>query len=266
LSNSIVEHEAQIRLAVFSGIFILLAFLEILAPRRTLTFAKSWRWFSNLGISVLNSVVLRLLLPAAGVGAAALADQQGLGVFNLVVWPLWISVPVFLLVFDVTIYWQHRIFHRIPWLWRLHRMHHTDPDYDLTTGNRFHPLEILLSGMIKVVLIVLMGPPVLAVILAEIILNASAMFNHSNLRLPLAMDRVLRQIIVTPDMHRVHHSIYPEEFNRNFGFNLSLWDRLFRSYCDQPRDGHEEMSIGIRGFQNDDATKMARMLAQPLKP
>lgn len=265
MNSAIVEHEAQIRLGVFLGVFFLLATMEILAPRRVLHYSRVQRWFSNLGISVLNSIVLRLLLPAASVGVAVVAVERDWGLFNQLSLPLWASVPVFLVIFDVTIYWQHRVFHKLPWLWRLHRMHHTDPDFDLTTGNRFHPLEIVISGLIKFVLVVLTGPPVLAVILAEIILNASAMFNHSNLRLPIALDRALRFIIVTPDMHRVHHSVEPEEFNRNFGFNLSVWDRVFKSYQDQPAAGHDNMEIGIRGFPGKDAISLPGMLLQPAR-
>lgn len=261
----ILDHEAQIRLAVFAGFFLVIAFLEILAPRRRLNYSKPRRWFSNLGISVFNGICLRLVFPAAGVGAAVLAAGQGWGLFNIWQVSAWVSVPAFLVLFDVTIYWQHRVFHRVPVLWRLHRMHHTDPDYDLTTGNRFHPLEILLSGLVKFVLIVVLGPPAVAVILAEIILNASSMFNHGNLKLPAGLDGVLRKIIVTPDMHRVHHSVDPREFNRNFSFNLSLWDRLFRSYQAQPAAGHETMEIGIRGFQDEQAIHLLPMLVQPVK-
>ena len=172
---------------------------------------------------------------------------------------------MFLLLFDVTIYWQHRIFHRVPLLWRVHRMHHTDPDYDVTTGNRFHPVEILLSGLVKFVLIVALGPPVAAVILAESLLSAMALFNHANLKLALPLDRVLRLLVVTPDMHRVHHSVLPGEYNRNFGFNLSIWDRLFRSYRDQPEAGHEKMEIGIRGYQDQESINLLPMLLQPLR-
>ncbi|HSP00684.1 MAG TPA: sterol desaturase family protein, partial [Thioalkalivibrio sp.] len=208
------------------------------------------RWTSNLSIVVINTVVLRLLFPAAAVGMAVFAQSAGWGVFNTFQIPFWVAVIVSVLILDFMIWLQHVMVHAVPALWRLHRVHHADLDFDVTTGLRFHPLEIILSMVIKFGVIALLGAPVLAVILFEILLNATSMFNHSNLRLPLGLDRVLRWFVVTPDMHRVHHSVEDDETNSNFGFNLPWWDRLFGTYKAQPRDGHEAMTIGISTFRD----------------
>jgi sterol desaturase/sphingolipid hydroxylase (fatty acid hydroxylase superfamily) len=204
---------------------------------------------NNIGLVVFNTVLLRLLFPAAAVGMALLATDQGWGLFNYFQIPAWLAIPVAVIAMDLVIWLQHVMVHAVPALWRLHRVHHADLDYDLTTGARFHPIEIILSMLIKFAIIMVLGPPVVAVILFEIILNGMAMFNHANVRLPLPLDRVLRWLIVTPDMHRVHHSVEDDETNSNFGFNLSWWDRLFGTYRDQPRGGHDGMTIGIRGFR-----------------
>lgn len=265
MSSYVLDTEAPLRFAVFICIFVLLAGLERLYPRRSLRFTRGRRWTANLGLSVLNTLLVRFLVPLAGVGAALLAQERGWGLFNWLELPGWITVGVFLLVFDLTIYLQHRLFHWQPVLWRMHRMHHTDPDYDLTTGNRFHPGSILISAAIKLGLVFVLGPLPIAIVLAEILLNATSMFNHSNIHLPQPLDKLLRRIVVTPDMHRVHHSMDPIEHNRNFGFNFSWWDRIFGTYQDQPRSSHADLVIGIKGFQDGEPANILKLLVQPLK-
>lgn len=257
--------EASLRFGVFLVVLLVLMVLEALLPRRRLRHSKLQRWTSNIALVVLNTMTVRLLVPIAGVAAAALAQQQQWGLLNLVPLPSWMEMLLFLLAFDLAIYFQHRVFHAVPLLWRLHRMHHTDRDYDVTTGNRFHPLSIVVSSLIKIVLILLAGPSVVAVVVAEVLLNACAMFNHSNLRIPVSLDRFLRLLVVTPDMHRVHHSIDQDEHNRNFGFNFPWWDRLFGTYLAQPALGHEEMEIGIEGFRDQHSEKLLPLLRQPLE-
>jgi sterol desaturase/sphingolipid hydroxylase (fatty acid hydroxylase superfamily) len=222
-----------------------MALWELAAPRRALLVSKSVRWLNNLALAGLNTVLLRLLFPAAAVNMAAFAAQQGWGLLNHFPVPYWLAVAVAVIVMDFVIWLQHVMVHAVPALWRLHRVHHADLDYDLTTGARFHPIEMILSMLIKLAAISVLGPPVVAVILFEVVLNAMAMFNHANVRLPARLDWALRWLVVTPDMHRVHHSVQDDEANSNFGFNLSWWDRLFGTYRDQPRAGHEGMTIGI---------------------
>lgn len=222
-----------------------MALWETLRPCRPLSRSRALRWGNNLGLLLLNTLLLRLLFPAATVGLAVLAQGNGWGLFNYYDLPLWLALPLAVVLLDLGIYLQHALFHAVPLLWRLHRVHHADLDYDITTGTRFHPFEILLSMLIKFVIVMTLGPPVLAVLIFEVILNAMAMFNHGNVQLPLTLDRVLRCVVVTPDMHRVHHSILAQEANSNFGFNLSLWDRLFGTYRAQPAAGHQGMVIGL---------------------
>jgi sterol desaturase/sphingolipid hydroxylase (fatty acid hydroxylase superfamily) len=222
---------------------------EALAPRRARRLARRQRWPHNLGIVVVNTLLVRALFPAAAVGMAAYAEARGWGLLAGLDISHWIAVPLCVLILDLAIYLQHVMFHAVPLFWRFHRMHHADLDFDVTTGARFHPLEIILSMLIKFAVIIALGPPALAVFVFEVLLNATSMFNHSNVRLPLFMDRVLRCLVVTPDMHRVHHSIEDDETNSNFGFNLPWWDCIFGTYRDQPRAGHQGMTIGIRGFE-----------------
>jgi sterol desaturase/sphingolipid hydroxylase (fatty acid hydroxylase superfamily) len=264
MNSLTVDSEAAIRLLVFISALILLAALEHFFPRRPLKYSKVKRWLSNFGISVFNTLLTRLLIPIAGVAAAIFAAEQNLGLLNLINLPVWLSIIGYLLVFDLAIYFQHRLFHAIPVLWRLHRMHHTDMDYDVSTGNRFHPLSIVISSVIKLALIFIIGPLPVAVIAAEVLLNATSMFNHSNLKINLALDRALRYFLVTPDMHRVHHSSNPQEHSKNFGFNFPWWDKLFGSYKDQPELGHDKMEIGIRGFTSADSIGLGNLLVQPL--
>ncbi len=247
----VMSNEVPIRLGFFFGIFGIMALWELLSPRRRLHTSKAIRWANNLGLVFFNSFVLRLVFPAAAVGMALFTHEQGWGLFNYIEVPFWLTVVASVVIMDFFIWLQHVMVHAVPVLWRLHRVHHADLDFDVTTGARFHTLEILLSMLIKFAVIMLLGPPVLAVVIFEVVLNATAMFNHANVRLPLSIDRFLRLFVVTPDMHRVHHSIEDDETNSNFGFNLPWWDRLFGTYRDQPRAGHEGMTIGIRTFKED---------------
>ena len=266
LQDLILDSEPMIRLGFFVGVFATVALWEVLAPRRALTLGRAVRWASNLGIVALNTLVVRLLFPAAAVGVAAFCAAQGWGVLNLVDLPLWLAIVLAVVAMDLVIWLQHVMVHAIPLLWRLHRVHHADLDYDVTTGARFHPFEIVLSMMIKFATIVVLGPPVVAVVIFEVLLNASSMFNHGNVRLPAAADRVLRLFVVTPDMHRVHHSVFENETNSNFGFCLPWWDRLFGTYVAQPRDGHVGMVIGLSEFRDPrEADRLAGMLAMPFR-
>lgn len=250
LNEFIMENEPAIRLAFFFGIFAIMAIWELIAPRRALTVSKVVRWTNNLGLVFLNSFILRLLFPAAAVGVAAFATEHGWGLFNYYTLPFFLSVILSVIAMDFFIYLQHIMVHAVPALWRFHRVHHADLDYDLTTGARFHTIEIILSMLIKFATIIVLGPPVVAVVVFEVILNGMAMFNHANVKLAAGLDRILRLFIVTPDMHRVHHSTEDNEANSNYGFNLSIWDRLFGTYIDQPREGHENMTIGIHFYRN----------------
>jgi len=249
-SDFVMQHEVAIRLGFFFGILVAMALWEIIAPRRSLTISKSVRWTNNLGLVFLNSILLRLIFPAAAVGVAAFAVKNDWGLLNYFELPFVLAVVLSVVVMDFIIYLQHVLMHAVPTLWRIHRVHHADLDYDVTTGARFHPIEIILSMLIKFATIVVLGPPVVAVVIFEVILNAMSMFNHGNVRLPLGLDKVLRLFVVTPDMHRVHHSVEDNETNSNFGFNLSIWDRLFGTYIAQPREGHEGMTIGIHGYRD----------------
>ncbi len=266
LEAFVLANEPLIRVAIFFGLFAVVALWELWAPRRALTVSKPLRWGSNLALVVLNTVLVRLLFPMTAVGVAALCAAKGWGLLNYFALPLVWAVPLAVVALDLAIWAQHVATHHVPWLWRLHRVHHADLDYDLTTGSRFHPLEIVLSMLLKFAAIAALGAPVLAVVLFEVLLSSAAMFNHGNIRLPLALDRVLRWVIVTPDMHRVHHSVHMDEANRNFGFNLPWWDRLFGTYRSQPRAGHEGMVIGLHGHSAlREVARLDGMLALPFK-
>ncbi|WP_223250760.1 sterol desaturase family protein [Rhodanobacter denitrificans] len=242
-----------------------MALWETLAPRRRQAIGRWRRWPGNLGIVVLNSVLVRLLFPTAAVGVALFAETHGWGLLHVLKAPNWLAFGASVLLLDLAIYLQHVLFHAVPGLWRLHRMHHTDLEFDLTTGARFHPLEILLSLGIKLGVIVALGAPATAVLVFEVLLNATSMFNHGNVRLPVPLDRLLRRFLVTPDMHRVHHSWHPDETNSNFGFNLPWWDRLFGTYRAQPRDGHLDMTLGINQFRDPRELRLDLMLWQPFR-
>jgi len=260
----ITENEKTIRLSFFIGTLAIMALWEIIAPKRALTVSKALRWTNNLGLVFFNSFIVRLLFPAAAVGIAAFASEHGWGLLNYYSIPFALSVVISIIAMDFIIYLQHVLVHAVPVLWRLHRVHHADLDYDVTTGARFHTIEIILSMLIKFATIVVLGPPVVAVIIFEVALNAMAMFNHGNVGLPKMLDTILRWFIVTPDMHRVHHSVEDDETNSNFGFNLTWWDRLFGTYRDQPRGGHQGMKIGIHKFTDVKQTNwITGMLAIP---
>ena len=262
----ILAHEPAIRLGFFFGVFVAVALWEVMAPRRALTLSRLARWSNNLGLVVFNSVLLRLLFPAAAVGVAAFAAEHGWGLLNHYAVPFPLAAIIAVVAMDFIIYLQHVLVHAVPVLWRLHRVHHADLDYDVTTGARFHPIEIILSMLIKFATITVLGPPVVAVVIFEVLLNATAMFNHGNVRLPRPVDRVLRWIVVTPDMHRVHHSVEDDEANSNFGFNLPWWDRLFGTYRDHPRAGHQAMTIGIRNYRTpQEVSWLHGLLALPFR-
>lgn len=261
----LTENEALVRGGLFLGLLVTLAGLETLRPRRARQYRRMQRWLANLGIVAINTGLLRLAFPLLAVGIAVLAEERGWGLLNILGAPWWIAWPAALLALDLAVYLQHVMFHAVPALWRLHRMHHADLDFDVTTGLRFHPLEILISMGWKIVIVLALGPPAAAVLVFEVLLNATSMFNHSNLGIPARLDRVLRWFVVTPDMHRVHHSIHRDETNSNFGFNLPWWDRLLGTYRDQPRDGHEGMTIGLDVFREARELRLDRMLWQPFR-
>lgn len=264
MSDWLVTYEAVVRVALFVGVFAVMAIWELAAPRRALAVGRTRRWASNIGLVVLNTVVLRVLFPTAAVGLALAAEEAGWGLLQQVDLPAWLAFIGAVVVLDAAIYLQHVMFHAVPALWRLHRVHHADLDFDVTTGARFHTLEIVLSMLIKFAVIMVLGPPVAAVIVFEVLLNATSMFNHSNVRLPRSIDRMLRWLVVTPDMHRVHHSVEEDETNSNFGFNLPWWDRLFGTYRDQPRAGHTAMTIGLRNLRDPDrCDRLPAMLWMP---
>lgn len=258
-----MRNEVAIRLGFFFGVLALMAIWELLAPRRALTISKTGRWFANLAIIFINTAVVRLLFPILPVALALLAQKKGWGLLNSFDTLSWLPVVVGVIVLDLVIYLQHVMFHAIPALWRLHMMHHADLDFDLTTGLRFHPIEIILSACIKLAAVLVIGPPVLAVLVFEVLLNGTSMFNHSNVHIPIRVDRLLRFFLVTPDMHRVHHSVVIKETNSNFGFSLPWWDRLLGTYCDQPAAGHQGMTIGLSQFRDSKRLTLPRMLALP---
>ncbi|WP_299146803.1 sterol desaturase family protein [uncultured Tateyamaria sp.] len=260
-----MENEALIRLVIFLGLFSLFAAVETLAPRRVRAQQRSKRWVTNWGITIANTLLLRLMalgLPLLAVGAAADAQIQGWGLFNAIDLSLWVEVIAAILILDFAIWAQHLITHKVPLLWRLHRVHHADVDMDVTTAIRFHPVEIGLSMLVKIGLVYLLGPAAIAVILFEIILNGTAMFNHANIRLPLAVDAIIRRVLVTPDMHRVHHSVHRHEHDSNYGFSLSIWDQMFGTYIAQPAAGHDEMEVGLE-WQDDRPARFGWSMGLP---
>lgn len=257
--------EMLVRLASFAAIFAGMALWELWSPCRALLFGRKPRWPSNLGIVVVDALAVRLLIPVAAVGVAVIAAEKGWGFFHMLPVPYWLAAIAGFVLLDFAIYWQHFLFHHIPMLWRLHRMHHADLDIDLTTGLRFHPIEILISMGIKITLVVVFGIPAVAVLVFEIVLNATSVFNHANVAMPDWLDRTIRRFIVTPDMHRVHHSILRHETNSNFGFNLPWWDWLFRTYRAQPEAGHKDMTIGIPLFRDPCELRLDHLLTQPFR-
>ncbi len=260
-----MDSSAYLRLGLTIGLLSLLLALERGWPRRTDAPQRRLRWTANLALVLIASLLARLLLGAGAVGAALWAQREGWGLFAQIQAPAWVEFIAALLLLDLLIYVQHRLTHHVPLLWRLHRVHHSDTVLDATTALRFHPVEILLSLGLKIGAVLLLGPAPLAILVFEVLLNATALFNHANLRLPHRLDRLLRHLVVTPDMHRVHHSVHAEETNSNYGFNLPWWDRLFGSYRDQPRDGHAQMRIGLQAFRSPDDQTPTALLRQPLR-
>lgn len=258
-----IRNEALIRIGFFIGIFLGVAFAELIVPRRTLTTSKRGRWFGNIGVVFINTFLLRLVFPAGAVGIAVWVGRAEWGILNIVQFPFWVKVVISFIVLDFVIYMQHVMFHAVPVLRRLHMMHHADMDFDVTTGTRFHPIEIIISFGIKAAAISVLGAPVVSVIIFEVLLNGTSMFNHGNFFIPLGFDRALRLFLVTPDMYRVHHSVFPNETNKNFGFSLPWWDRLLGTYRSQPSKGHEQMTIGLNQFRDPSRLTLRWMLALP---
>lgn len=258
-------NEAVVRTGFFIGIFAFMASWEVLAPLRKHGVSRRLRWSNNLALGALDSVVVRMVFPVTAVSFAALAAERGWGLFNVLELPFLAALIVSLLLLDLIIYLQHRLLHAVPLLWRLHRVHHADTEFDVTNALRFHPLEMLVSMTIKLAAIAMLGAPPQAVLVFEVVLNGMAMFNHANVSLPMKVERILRLVVVTPDMHRIHHSMQTEEMNRNFGFNLTWWDRLLGSYCPKPQQDQRAMPIGLDQFRTRRDLQLDRMLLQPLR-
>jgi len=266
LSDAVaIDGESFVRLACFLIVLFSVSMMEIMRPRRKLFYSKTRRWLTNLGFGLTNVVLIDLSLPILGVAASLTAEKFGWGIFNFIELPLLLSVPLYLLLFDLTIYFQHRCFHAYAPLWKFHQMHHSDGDYDSSTGLRFHPVSISISSLIKLCLIFVIGPPAVAVLLSEVLLNATSIFNHSNWRLNRRIDAVLRLFLVTPDVHRIHHSMSKDEHNCNFGFNFLWWDKIFGTYKEKPELGHQSMHIGITDFEGKQCINYLSLLSEPFK-
>ncbi len=265
MPDAFINAEPAVRLAAFAGVFAAMAAWEVLAPRRAQAIARAARWPSNIGVVVLDTLLVRLVFPTTAVGLALVAEARGWGLIHAAGLTGWAGVLLAFAALDLAIYLQHVLFHAVPALWRLHRMHHADLEIDVTTGARFHPIEILLSMGLKLGVVAALGAPATSVLAFEVLLNATSMFNHSNVRMPEALDGALRWVVVTPDMHRVHHSIVARETNSNFGFNLPWWDRLFGTYRAAPAAGHQAMTIGVEQFRDPAEQRLDRMLTQPFR-
>ena len=263
--ESMISDGALIRFSIFLALFIVFALWEIIAPRRMQIYPKAVRWVNNLSISTINALITWLFVPVTVLFVAASVQSSGYGLLNMIDMPHWISIIVAVLFLDFAIYVQHVIFHKVGFLWRLHRMHHADLEFDVTTAVRFHPIEIILSLGIKLCMVTLIGAPVIAVLIFEVLLNATSLFNHSNIRIPKSIEKIMRLFVVTPEMHRVHHSIIQKETDSNFGFNLPWWDYIFRTYRAQPKMGHLKMTIGIESFRDKRELWLDRLLLQPFR-
>ena len=259
-----MEHEIAIRLVLFLSMFAAVAYWEHRSPRRSLTTSKKMRWVSNLSFMIGNPIFVRLALPILAIDVALIAQQRSWGLLNVLGWPSWVELVASVATLDLIVYLQHVMFHAMPLLWRLHMMHHADLDPDMTTGLRFHPVEILLSMVLKMTVVLALGPPVAAVLIFEVLLNSMAMFNHGNIKIPISVDRWLRWLVVTPDMHRVHHSVIIRETNSNYGFSLSIWDRAFGTYCDQPQRGHTGMTMGLSQLRDEQRLTLPWLLILPV--
>ncbi|MFB6263633.1 MAG: sterol desaturase family protein [Bradymonadaceae bacterium] len=263
MADWLVEHAQTVRLGAFATIFSTMALVEILRERRELRTSKGKRWATNIGIVVTDSLVLRVVFPMGAIGVGYLAGELGWGLFNAVSVPYWLAVAASFVALDFVVWLQHVMFRAVPALWKVHMMHHADLDFDVTTGTRFHPIEMVVSMGIKAAAILLLGAPVLAVLIFEVLLNGTSLFNHANIDIPEPVDRVLRLFVVTPDMHRVHHSVEPKETNTNFGFNLPWWDYLFGTYRDQPEAGHRDMTIGLKQIRDPEKNSYLHLLVLP---
>jgi len=256
-----------LRLTFFLSILIILIIAEILFPKKKRIHNRKDRWITNGLITLINTAsvnIVHIAIPLIAIVAAVDVSNGKMGLFNIINFPIWIEIILTVIILDFIIWGQHLLSHKIPFVWRFHRMHHTDRDLDVTTAVRFHPFEIIFSMFIKITSIYILGASAIAVIIFEIMLNGMAMFNHANLRIPFRIENILRKFIVTPDLHRIHHSIYIDEHNKNFGFSLSIWDKIFKCYLDQPRDGHKDMKLGLK-WQNDKPTKLGWSLWIPFK-
>jgi sterol desaturase/sphingolipid hydroxylase (fatty acid hydroxylase superfamily) len=262
-STNFISPETLVRLGFFAAIFFVMALSENIAPRRMLSKSKTKRWISNMGMEIIDVVVLRLIFPLFPVGIAVICAQRGWGLLNYYQIAPLPSLIIGVLALDFVIYLQHRMFHVVPLFWRVHMVHHTDQDIDVTTAVRFHPLEIILSLLIKFAAVAAIGAPPLSVLIFEIMLNGAAMFNHGNVRIPLFFDRIIRMVLVTPDMHRVHHSVIARETNSNYGFSFPWWDRMLGTYKAQPQEGHDQMKIGLNGYHDDRSLKLSALLTMP---
>lgn len=261
-----MPYELTIRLSFFFSILLTMMVWEIFAPRRKQKVSKKIRWVNNISLIVINSIIIRLLFPAAAVGIALWCSQNHLGLLNALDIPQWLKIIIAFLVLDLAIYLQHVLFHYLPIFWKVHKVHHADLDFDVTTGLRFHPIEIILSMLIKFMVIIFIGASIESVIIFEIVLNATSMFNHSNIKLPLMIDKYLRYFIITPDMHRIHHSVIPKETNSNFGFNLSLWDRILATYRANAINNQTTMDIGLSEYRNISQTQnLLGMIKMPFE-
>ncbi|WP_206378104.1 sterol desaturase family protein [Sneathiella limimaris] len=265
MGDFIIQHEPTVRMSFFIGTLLLVALWEFILPARELRVAKGWRWLNNLGITFLNSFLLRFVFPVLAAGFAVICAENGWGLLNQISLPGFLEILIAIVIQDLVIYGQHVLFHYVPIFWRFHKMHHADPDYDVTTGARFHPVEICLSMGLKLLTVFLLGPSALAVILFEIILSSMAMFNHANANLQTGLDRFVRAVVVTPNMHRVHHSVLPNEHHRNFGFNLSCWDRIFGTYKAAPEKSWSEMTIGLPAYQGKLRQNILWLITMPFQ-
>lgn len=258
-----MKFDIAIRVIAFLSMFGLMASWEAIAPRRKTATLKVSRWIANLSVAVLNTMVIRIVMASGAVGVAMVTAENGWGILNMLHWPVWIEIVLAVLLLDLMIYLQHLGFHAVPVLWKIHMVHHADPDYDVTTAVRFHPVEALLSMVLKMAGVAIIGASPTSVLAFEVILNGMAMFNHANVRMPAFVDRILRWMVVTPDMHRIHHSIFPRENNRNFGFNLPWWDYMFGTYLASPSRGHERMTFGLKKFRSPACLKLLNILKLP---
>ena len=263
--TSLLQHENSIRLGTFVCVFVVMAIIEHLAPRRKLHVNKQKRWFTNFGLVIVDTITLRLIMPFAAIAVASISVEKGWGIFAFTPLPVWLEIIFAIILLDLLIYAQHVASHKIPLLWRVHKVHHVDRDLDVTSGFRFHPIEIILSMLFKFLCIIALGAPVIAIFLFEVILNASAMFNHSNIKLAISVDSKLRNVIMTPDAHRVHHSAIQQETDTNYGFFLSCWDKLFNTYHAQPKLGHDKMTIGLGEHQTEQPSSLLWCLALPFQ-